>query len=211
MWYTDPMTTSRAPGAVLCDIDGVIRFFDHREVDRLEAAAGLAPGTTFGVAFAEELVRRLVLGGLSRPEWTAEIARALGPGVPAGRAAALAAAFTGSPVRAEPEVVESLRRAKRRAPVLLVTNATLWLEEDLAALGLADLAEGVVNSARVGAAKPDPAIFRIAAERAGVPAEQCLFVDDSAANAAAAGRLGMTAVHFREPADLARALAPLWD
>ncbi|MFC5664820.1 HAD family hydrolase [Kitasatospora misakiensis] len=205
------MTTSRAPGAVLCDIDGVIRFFDHREVDRLEAAAELAPGTTYGVAFAEELLRRLVLGGLSRTEWTAEIARGLGRDVSAEHAATLAAAFTGCPVRADPEVVDLLRRAKRRAPVLLVTNATLWLEEDLAALGLADLAEGVVNSARVGAAKPDPAIYRVAAERAGAAAEHCLFVDDSATNVAAAGRLGMSAVHFREAADLARALAPLWD
>ncbi|MFD4906285.1 HAD-IA family hydrolase [Kitasatospora purpeofusca] len=205
------MTTSQAPGAVLCDIDGVIRFFDHREVDRLEAAAGLAAGTTFGLAFAEELGRRLVLGELSRPEWTAEIAGALAPGLPDGRAEALAAAFTGAPVCADGEAVELLRRAKRRVPVLLVTNATLWLEEDLAALGLADLAEDVVNSARVGAAKPDPAIYRVAAERAGVAERQCLFVDDSATNVAAAGRLGMAAVHFREPADLARALVPLWD
>ncbi|WP_328952994.1 HAD-IA family hydrolase [Kitasatospora purpeofusca] len=205
------MTNAQAPGAVLCDIDGVIRFSDHREVDRLEAAAGLAAGTTAGLAFAEELGRRLRLGELSRPEWTAEVAAALEPGLPAGRAAALAAALTGSPGRIDGEVVELLRRAKRRVPVLLVSNATLWLEEDLAALGLADLAEGVVNSARVGAAKPDPAIFRVAAERAGVAERQCLFVDDSAANAAAADRLGMAAVHFREPADLARALAPLWD
>ncbi|MER5353703.1 HAD-IA family hydrolase [Kitasatospora sp. NPDC002551] len=205
------MTSPQPPGAVLCDIDGVIRHFDHREVARLETAAGLAPGTTFEVAFAEELGRRLVLGGLTRAQWTAEIAGGLGSGVPAGRAAALAAAFTGSPVRADGEVVALLRRARRRAPVLLVTNATLWLEEDLAALGLADLAEGVVNSARVGAAKPDPAIFRVAAERAGVAPEGCLFVDDSARNVAAAAGLGMTTVRFRTPLDLARALAPLLD
>ncbi|GAA1389568.1 hypothetical protein GCM10009639_17340 [Kitasatospora putterlickiae] len=194
---------------MLCDLDGVIRHFDHREVTRLEAAAGLAPGATFEVAFTEETERRLLLGGLTRAQWTAEIADALGLRVPAERAVALAAAFTGSPVRADEEVVDLLRRARRRAPVLLVTNATVWLEEDLAALGLADLADGVVNSARVGAAKPDPAIFRVAAERAGVPPEGCLFVDDSARNVAAAARLGMTAVHFREPADLAGALAPL--
>ncbi|MER7706780.1 HAD-IA family hydrolase [Kitasatospora sp. NPDC097605] len=200
-----------APGAVLCDLDGVVRHFDHHEVARLETAAGLAPGTVFEVAFAEELGHRLVLGGLTRAEWTAEIAGGLGAGVPAGHAAALAAAFTGSPVRADEEVVALLRRARRRAPVLLVTNATVWLEEDLAALGLADLAEGAVNSARVGAAKPDPAIYRAAAERAGVAPEGCLFVDDSARNVAAAARLGMTAVHFRAPADLARALAPLLD
>ncbi|MEV6979629.1 hypothetical protein AB0N76_39805, partial [Kitasatospora sp. NPDC093806] len=88
------MTNPQPPGAVLCDIDGVIRFFDHREVARLEAVAGLAPGTTFGVAFAEELGRRLVLGGLTRAEWTAELAEGLGrvprAGVRAEHARALA-------------------------------------------------------------------------------------------------------------------------
>ncbi|MCT2585392.1 HAD-IA family hydrolase [Actinophytocola gossypii] len=56
--------------------------------------------------------------------------------------------------------------------------------------------------ARVGFAKPDPRIYRAAAELAGVAVERCLFVDDSAENVAAAGALGMTGHHHVDPADL---------
>ncbi|MGW2548510.1 hypothetical protein ACWC5I_48585, partial [Kitasatospora sp. NPDC001574] len=70
----------------------------------------------------------------------------------AARARALAAALTRAPARLDATVVGLLRKARKRVPVLLVSNATLWLEEDLAAAGLGDLAEGTVNSARVGVA-----------------------------------------------------------
>lgn len=95
-----------------------------------------------------------------------------------------------------------LRQVRARVPLILITNATPRLDEDLAALGLTDLADHVVSSAVEGIAKPDPALYRIAAGRAGVPMDRCLFVDDSRENVAAAVALGMSGVHFREPADL---------
>jgi putative hydrolase of the HAD superfamily len=49
----------------------------------------------------------------------------------------------------------------------------------------------------VGVAKPDPAIYRLAAERVGLPPEACLFVDDYEPNVAAAREVGMAAVFFR--------------
>ncbi|MEV0531929.1 HAD family hydrolase [Kitasatospora sp. NPDC050463] len=211
------MTTSTVPGeppfdAVLCDIDGVLRFFDHREVTRLEHAAGLPQGRTAEVAFAGDAGTTLILGGLTRSEWAGAIARDLAAaGLPAEPARELAAAFTHVPARADAAVVDLLRRARVRCRVVLVSNATVWLEEDLAALGLADLAEDVVNSAQVGAAKPDRRIYEVAAERARTTPGRCLFVDDRPENVEAAARLGMTGLLYREPADLRRALAPLLD
>src|SRR5690606_6991821 len=112
------------------------------------------------------------------------------------------------PFHADEAVVALLRRIRALMPLVLVTNATLRLDSDLAALGLADLAHHVVGSAQVGVAKPDPAIYAIAVERAAVPTRRCLFVDDRAENVEAARALGMTGTLFREPADLRRALAP---
>lgn len=45
--------------------------------------------------------------------------------------------------------------------------------------------------------KPDPEIYHHLLERIGLPAENCLFIDDSAKNIEAAERLGIKAVHFR--------------
>ncbi|MFD9078856.1 HAD-IA family hydrolase [Streptomyces erythrochromogenes] len=107
------------------------------------------------------------------------------------------------------EVVALLRAVREVAPVALVSNATTRLERDLERQGLAGLADRVVNTARIGVAKPDPRVYRIAAERLGVAIERCLFVDDTAANVVAAREVGMSGLHYRRVDDLRRTLSPL--
>jgi len=50
-------------------------------------------------------------------------------------------------------------------------------------------------------AKPDPAIFELAARRFGHAAERMLFIDDNAANIASARTLGWQVHHFTQGAD----------
>ena len=45
-------------------------------------------------------------------------------------------------------------------------------------------------------AKPDEAIFRLPAERIGLPVEDCFFIDDAHPNVVAAREVGMSAYHF---------------
>ncbi|MFE3113058.1 HAD-IA family hydrolase [Kitasatospora indigofera] len=207
---TTPTTRTTAPfDAVLCDLDDVIRLFDATEVTLLERAAGLPVGSTAASAFGPGRGGPLVLGQLSKDAWAESTASGLADQVPAARARELAAAFARAPFRTDPEVVELLRAARARCPVWIVTNGAPWLDDDLATLDLDGLADGIVNSARLGVAKPDPGILLHAAGRAGATPERCLFVDDRAANVEAAAALGMATVHFRTAADLRPALAPL--
>ena len=60
-----------------------------------------------------------------------------------------------------------------------------------------ELFDGVVISGEVGMHKPEPQIFRLGAERIGVPPEQCVFVDDLKENCAGAEKVGMTAILHR--------------
>lgn len=209
------MTTKSAPrpfDAVLCDVDNVIRHYDPAPLAALERAAGVAEGTTARVAFTPEVDLPLLLGAVTPRQWVESVAAAFAvQGVlDAVAARPLAAALAGSPFAADEAVVALLRRVREEAglPLVLVSNASVDLEDDLAALGLAALADHVVSSARVGVAKPDPRIYAIAVDRAGVPAERCLFVDDSRENVEAALALGMSALHYRVPADLRTALEP---
>jgi 2-haloacid dehalogenase len=55
--------------------------------------------------------------------------------------------------------------------------------------------------------KPDPRIFEILLRKSGRTAGDCLFVDDSATNIAAARKLGFETVHFQSPAQLQTELA----
>ncbi|MFJ9843007.1 HAD family hydrolase [Kitasatospora sp. NPDC101155] len=199
--------TTRAFDAVLCDVDGVIRFFDGTGVAALERAAGVGEGSTAAVGFAPENDRPLLLGRISKAEWVESIVRGLTGRVSERAARGLAEAFANSPFWADEVVVELLRRVREHCRVVLVTNATVWLDEDLARMGLTDLADEVVNSSRVGSAKPERRIYEIAAERAGAAPERCLFVDDRQENVDAAVALGMTGVLYRGAEDLRRALA----
>lgn len=197
----------RAFDAVLCDLDNVVRFYDTAPLAALERAAGLPEGTTTDIAYAPEVDLPLLLGRITPDAWVEAIVAGLSERRVGGdRARALARALADAPFRADEEAVSLLRRARAHVPVVLVTNATLQLDADLALLGLSDLADAVVSSAVEQVAKPDPAIYRIAAARAGVPPARCLFVDDRQENVDAAIALGMTGVLFREPDDLRRAL-----
>jgi glucose-1-phosphatase len=59
-----------------------------------------------------------------------------------------------------------------------------------------------VYSYRVGASKPDPVIFRQALRACEVQAEEAVYIDDVAAYAEAARRLGMTGIVFQAPEQL---------
>ncbi|MEV0441495.1 HAD-IA family hydrolase [Streptomyces spectabilis] len=198
--------------AVLTDLDGVIRFYDMSGLTELERAAGLPEGATAEIAFAPETDLPLMLGRIGKDEWVAAIAEGLAArrGVDAARGRELGLALAESGFRADQTVVDLLRRARAHVPVSIVTNATPWLDEDLARLGLTSLVDDVVGSAALGLAKPDRRIYELAAERVGAAVTRCLFVDDREENVAAATALGMRGVLYRGPDDLRAALAPLF-
>jgi HAD superfamily hydrolase (TIGR01509 family) len=59
-----------------------------------------------------------------------------------------------------------------------------------------------IYSYRVGASKPDPLIYREALKACNVRAEEAVYIDDVAAYAEAAQRLGMTGIVFQSPEQL---------
>ena len=60
-----------------------------------------------------------------------------------------------------------------------------------------------------GVMKPHPRIFQILCERHRIVPETGVFIDDVAANAAAASALGIHGIHFRSPAQLRSELVAL--
>ncbi|PYU72910.1 MAG: hypothetical protein DMG49_07005 [Acidobacteria bacterium] len=59
-----------------------------------------------------------------------------------------------------------------------------------------------IYSYRVGASKPDPVIYREALQACKVRAEEAVYIDDVAAYAEAAQRLGMSGIVFQSPEQL---------
>lgn len=63
--------------------------------------------------------------------------------------------------------------------------------------------DGVIVSGDERVLKPDPAIYRLLLSRYGLEAQDCVFIDDSKANVEGARSVGMHAIHYAEPMDLA--------
>lgn len=79
----------------------------------------------------------------------------------------------------------------------LISNSwsTAHYDRDL----LSELFDAVVISAEVGLHKPQPEIYRLAAEEIGEPPDSCVFVDDLRENCEGAEAVGMTAILHRDP------------
>jgi putative hydrolase of the HAD superfamily len=73
----------------------------------------------------------------------------------------------------------------------------------------AELFDDVLLSFEVGHRKPSPGMFALAAERAGVPAERCVLVDDLEKNCVGAVEAGWRALHFTETAEAVERLTAL--
>lgn len=81
---------------------------------------------------------------------------------------------------------------------LLTNNVREWELKWRAMAPIDDIFELVIDSAFVGMRKPDPEIYELTVTGLGVPAAECLFVDDIEVNCDAAQAAGMTAVVFRD-------------
>ncbi len=82
-----------------------------------------------------------------------------------------------------PDALESVRRLKKAGFVVGITSNWSWhLPEVCKRLGLSPYLDFIVVSARVGAVKPHPRIFRETIERAGVPPSTIVHVGDDVRN-----------------------------
>lgn len=102
-------------------------------------------------------------------------------------------------------LIDDLRQTHR---VAMLSNATDVLEERLSqTYGVADRFEQILNSARLGWAKPDPRVFAELCQRLQLKPEEIVFVDDRAENIVAAAAHGLHVAWFVGPAELSRQLS----
>ena len=163
--------------------DEARRFLAADDFDFAAWNAGLDAGRSWAEAEAE--VAR------THPHW-AEHVRSYRPN--------FARSLTGA-IPDTVGVLEDLHAAG--VPLVALTN---WSAETFPhatrTFGFLALFDDIVVSGEVGLAKPDPAVFALLRERVGRPLHECVFVDDSPANVAAAAAAGMDAVRFRDTGHL---------
>jgi HAD superfamily hydrolase (TIGR01509 family) len=101
-----------------------------------------------------------------------------------------------SPLPGARELIEKLRAA--RVPVGLCTASYAhWVDAVLGSAGLTGMFDAMSTADMVATTKPDPAPYLLAAEKLGVPAEQCVVVEDSVSGVTSALRAGAYVVQLR--------------
>lgn len=183
------------PSALLVDFGGVLTsnvFDSFREFSERE---GIEPDSVKRL-FREDpdaltLLRRLERGEIAEDVFAERFAPLLGVADHDGLVDRL---FAG--MRCDEAMLEAVRRARAAGfRTGLVSNSWGAGRYDRAAFD--DLFDAVVISGEVGLNKPEPEIFRLAAERAAAPPEECVLVDDLKENCAGAEAVGMTAILHR--------------
>jgi putative hydrolase of the HAD superfamily len=95
------------------------------------------------------------------------------------------------------DVVPFLQRLRDRGiKIAIVSNCTENTRPLLVATGVDALADTLVLSCEVGAAKPAPEIFRCALDRLGVTADAAVFIDDQPGYCAGSVAAGIRAVQI---------------
>ena len=138
-------------------------------------------------------LRKVETGQLDEQEFAARIGAKLGLADTDGLVDRL---FAG--IEPDSAMVEAVKRAKRLGVRTgLISNSMGAGRYDRDAFP--ELFHGVVISGEEGMHKPEPEIYRLGAERVGLPPEECVFVDDLRENCEGAEAVGMTALLHRGP------------
>ena len=148
---------------------------------------------------ALEDLRGLETGRLSESEFEATFGKRLGLENPDGLIDSM---FVG--MKPLEPMIEAVRRI-RASDLLTGLVSNSWSTGHYDRKLLAELFDAVVISAEVGLHKPQPEIYRLAAERLEVEPGECIFVDDLKENCEGAVAVGMTAIlHRNAPETIAR-------
>ncbi len=191
---------------VYFDLGNVLLNFDHGRMCRQIAAASGASEQRVGeVLFEEGLQAEIETGRLSTEEFLdvyclrtntkpdgEEMIRAVGDFFRLNK-----------PVL---PILASLAHSRRPLGILSNTCEIHWRHCGRRYPALLEMFDVFALSYEVGAMKPEAAIYRAAAGRAGVPPESIFFTDDQLQNVQAASAAGFDAVVFTSAAQLAAEL-----
>ena len=190
--------------ALLFDLDGTLA-----ETDSLHLPTWVDALEPYGVEVDEAFYRDKISG-----RSTAEIVRELLPdltdeqGRSIGDAKEASFRERASELEPLPGLEDFVQRGKERGMrIALVTNAPEEnVEAILLALKLRDLFDVVVLADEVDAVKPDPAPYKVALEKTGIPAERALAFEDSVSGISSSVAAGIPTVGVASSQDPNRLL-----
>lgn len=203
------MSISLPGRAVVFDYGEVISFTPSEADRRAMVDAAGVPAEDFWAAYHAER-DRLDQGLISTTAYWQGIGRACGREWDLPTAQRLWALDIRGWTSADPEVVAIIGElADGGTRLALLSNAAADYGGLFRYSPLGALFERVFVSGELLLLKPDPAIYRHAAESLGLPPEDLVFIDNREVNVRGAESIGVTGHTYRSPAELRAFLARL--
>jgi putative hydrolase of the HAD superfamily len=197
--------------AIFFDLGGVIVDFDHRTI-----AHGLLGAEAGARALSSEEVHRWLFdrttglnsafnaGRISPAEFHEAICRKFGLTLPFEPFVQIWSNIFSE----NQQVSRMIHELAGSFPLFLISNTDpLHFEYIVRRYAVLQKFEAWILSYEVGACKPDEKIFVAASERAGVPPDRSVFIDDIPAYVEAAQSLGFHAIHYTSARTLKNALS----
>lgn len=110
-----------------------------------------------------------------------------------------------SPEDLLPGAMQTMEELKKRGIKVAIGSSSKNTPTILEYIGLSDYFDAVSDGNQISKSKPDPEVFLLAAKKMGVPAEECVVVEDAAAGVEAAIRGNMKALGVGSAAEDQRA------
>ena len=187
--------------AIIFDIGRVlIRVDISRAMDGLASGLSLSPQELWSVIEKDPRWLDWQEGRISPRDWHVHLTKRLGISLTFEQFSEVwNRALDPNPIHSE-SFLENLSRNYRLA--LLSNTDPIHMSHDEARFPFFRFFPNRIYSYRVGASKPDSVIYRRALQACKVRAEEAVYIDDIAAYADAAQRLGMTGIVFQSPEQL---------
>jgi len=187
--------------AIIFDIGRVlIRVDVSRAMDGLASGLSLTPQEAWSAIEKDPRWLDWQEGRISPRDWHLHLSKRLGTSLTFEQFSEVwNRALDPNPIHSE-SFLENLSKNYRLA--LLSNTDPIHMSNDEARFPFFRFFPIRIYSYRVGASKPDPLIYREALQACKVRAEEAVYIDDIAAYAEAAQRLGMTGIVFQSPEQL---------
>jgi putative hydrolase of the HAD superfamily len=189
---------------VWCDFGGVLTEPIPEVLARVSVSCAISVPDLLGAfsavaaEFGGTLLEPLENGWLTEREWGSRVLTHL-PRPPARDLTRFSALWYADR-RFNTDLFDALARLRGVRLAMLTNSVREWEPYREALIPDPGVFGTVIRSHEVGVGKPDPRIYALAEQAVSAPAADCLLIDDSAANCAAARARGWRAVHHHDTA-----------
>ena len=187
---------TNSPEFFYFDMGNVLLSFDYDTATaKMAAVSGATPEACKQVGYEGELFVKMETGEVSPNEFHKQFCAATGT-TSDGDALLRARSDMFALIVPTARIVTQLKGVRKRVGLLSNTSPDHFefCREEFGVIG--NLFDVYVLSYEVGVMKPDPKIYEVAIERAGISPEQIFYVDDREENVSGAKDAGIDAVLF---------------